>query len=104
MLVLVVSVQVKPGCADDYIAAVQEDGDGTQTNEEGNFQFTAVRDQADPDHFLLFEVYKDEAALEAHRGMPHFQKYREATADLLARESVRYMCTNVFPPDSWWTS
>ncbi len=104
MLVLVVSVQVKPGCADDFIAAVQEDGEGTQTNEEGNFQFSAVRDQADPDHFFLFEVYKDEAALEAHRGMPHFAKYREATADLRTGEPARYMCTNVFPPDDWWTS
>ena len=104
MLVLVVSVQVNPGRADDFIAAVQADGEGTQTNEEGNFQFSAIRDQADPDHFILFEVYKDEAALEAHRGMPHLLKYREATAGLYARESVRYMGTNVFPPDSWWTS
>ena len=62
MLVLVVSVKVKPGRADDYIAAVQADGAGTHANEEGNFQFSAVRDQADPDRFFLFEVYKDEAA------------------------------------------
>ncbi|MYA50388.1 MAG: antibiotic biosynthesis monooxygenase [Chloroflexi bacterium] len=104
MLVLVVSVKVKPGRADDYIAAVQADGEGTHANEEGNFQFSCVRDQNDPDRFFLFEVYKDEAALEAHRGMPHFLKYREATAGIYAEETVRHMCTNVFPPDSWWTS
>ncbi|MXY59323.1 MAG: antibiotic biosynthesis monooxygenase [Chloroflexi bacterium] len=104
MLVLVVSVKVKPGRADDYIAAVQADGEGTHANEEGNFQFSCVRDQNDPDRFFLFEVYKDEAALEAHRGMPHFLKYRVASAGIYAVETVRHMCTNVFPPDSWWTS
>lgn len=104
MLVLVVSVKVKPGRADDYIAAVRADGEGTHANEEGNFQFSCVRDQADPDRFFLFEVYRDEAALEAHRGMPHFLKYREATADIYAEETVRHVCANVFPPDDWWTS
>ena len=54
MLVLVVSVKVKPGRADDYIAAVQADGAGTHANEEGNFQFSCVRDEADPDRFFLF--------------------------------------------------
>ncbi len=102
MLVLMVSLKVKPGRADDFIAAVQADGEGTTTNEEGNFQFSAIRDQADPDRFFLFEVYENEAALEAHRGMPHFLKYREATADIYAEEPVRHMCANVFPDDSWW--
>lgn len=102
MLVLMVSLKVKPGRAEDFIAAVNDDGRGTTANEEGNFQFSAIQDQSDSDRFFLFEVYKDEAALEAHRQMPHFLKYREATADIYAEEPVRHMCTNVFPSDSWW--
>lgn len=104
MLVLMVSLKVKPGRADDFLAAVQADGAGTTKNEEGNFQFSAIRDNSDPDRFFLFEVYADEAALEAHRRMPHFLKYREATVDIYAEEPVRHMCTNVFPADAWWTS
>lgn len=102
MLVLVVSLKVKPGRADDFIAAAQADGEGTTANEEGNFQFSVVRDQADPDRFFLFEVYQDEAALEAHRATPHFLRYREATADIYAEEPLRHVCANVFPADSWW--
>ena len=51
MLVLVVSLKVKPGRADDFIVAAQADGEGTTENEDGNFQFSVARDQADPDRF-----------------------------------------------------
>ena len=104
MLVLMVNVKVKPERRDEYIAAVREDGAGTTTNEEGNFQFSVVQDSEDPDRFFLFEVYRDEAALEAHRQMPHFLKYREATAGLYAEDTVRRTGTNVFPDDAGWTS
>ena len=104
MLVLMVNIKVKPARRADFIAAVREDGEGTTANEEGNLQFSAVQHSEDPDRFFLFEVYRDEAALEAHRQMPHFLKYREATADLLAEETVRRMGTNVFPDDSGWAS
>ena len=103
MLVLVVSLKVKPGRADDFIAAAQADGEGTTENEDGNFQFSVVRDQDDPDRFFLFEVYRDEAALEAHRATPHFLRYRELTADIYAEGPVRHVCSNVFPDDAWWT-
>ena len=104
MLVLMVNIKVKPGRRSDFIAAVREDGAGTTTNEEGNLQFSAVQESDDPDRFFLFEVYRDQAALEAHRQTAHFLKYRAATADLLAEETVRRMGTNVFPDDSAWAS
>ncbi|MBD86108.1 MAG: hypothetical protein CL777_03145 [Chloroflexi bacterium] len=103
MHVLMVNLKVKPGRADDFIAAVKQDGIGTTSNEEGNYQFSAIRDQSDPDRFFLFEVYKDEEALEQHRQMPHFLQYREATSDIYLEEPIRYFCANVFPDDSWWT-
>ena len=31
-------------------------------------------------HFVLYEIYRDEAALEAHRAAPHFAQWREAVA------------------------
>ena len=104
MLVLMVNVRVKPDRRDDFIAAVREDGEGTTTKEEGNFQFSVVQDNEDPDRFFLFEVYRDEAALEAHRNTPHFLKYREATAGVHAEDTVRRTGTNVFPDDSAWAS
>jgi autoinducer 2-degrading protein len=104
MLVLVVSVKVKPGKRDEFMAVVREDAESTMEKEEGNFQFNVVQDNDDLDHFFLYEVYGDEAALEAHRGMPHFLTYRDATADIYVEPPQRVMGTNVFPGDDYWTS
>ncbi len=104
LLVLMVNVKVKPERRADFIAAVREDGEGTTTKEAGNLQFAAVQHAEDPDRFFLFEVYRDEAALEAHRQMPHFLKYREATTGVHAEDTVRRIGTNIFPDDSAWVS
>lgn len=99
-----VNVKVKPGRRDEFLAAIKEDASSTTEKEEGNFQFTVIQDNDDPDAFFFLEVYRDEAALEAHRGMPHFLTYREATKDIYAVETVRHMGTQVFPDDSYWTA
>lgn len=102
MLILMVNVKVKPGRRDEFLRVIRDDGEGTTQNEEGNFQFSCVQDNEDPDKFFLFEVYRDEAALEAHRNMPHFRKYRDATATIYESDPIRKMGTNVYPDDSYW--
>ena len=104
MLVLMVNVQVKPGRRDEFIEVIKEDQLSTSTKEDGNFQFNVIQDNEDPDRFFLYEVYRDEAALEAHRAAPHFLKYREATADIYVEDPVRRMGTNLFPADTAWLS
>ena len=104
MLVLMVNVQVKPGRRDEFIEVIKEDQLSTSTKEDGNFQFNVIQDNEDPDRFFLYEVYRDVAALEAHRAAPHFLKYREATADIYVEDPVRRMGTNLFPADTAWLS
>ena len=41
-----------------------------------------LQDEKDPNVYYFFEVYKDQAALEAHRTMPHYATWR-AAADTL---------------------
>ena len=36
------------------------------------------RHRTDPRRFFIYEQYRDEAALEAHRQSPHFQQYAVA--------------------------
>ncbi len=33
------------------------------------------RHKDDPRHFFIYEQYRDDAALQAHRDSPHFQEY-----------------------------
>ncbi|MEX2599977.1 MAG: putative quinol monooxygenase [Dehalococcoidia bacterium] len=100
MLVLMVNAKVKPGKRDEFARAVKEDAESSMRDEPGNFGFYVVQHNDDPDRFFLFEVYKDEAALEAHRQSPHFLKYREETVGIYDGEPVRVFGTNVWPPDS----
>ena len=102
MLVLMVNLHVKPERRDEFLAAVREDAESTTALEEGNLQFNVVQDSEEPDRFFLFEVYRDQAALEAHRQMPHFLKYREATAGVYVEDAVRSVGSNVFPDDASW--
>jgi autoinducer 2-degrading protein len=43
-------------------------------HEPGNLLYVAHQDAADPAHFLVYEQYADQAALEAHRDSAHYQE------------------------------
>lgn len=45
--------------------------------EPGCLVYRAHRSAKDPDLFLFYEMYKDDAAFEAHRQAPHLAAYRE---------------------------
>ncbi len=44
-------------------------------NEPGCLMYIVHRHRTDPRRFFIYEQYRDDTALEAHRGSPHFQKY-----------------------------
>jgi quinol monooxygenase YgiN len=56
-----------------------------------------VQDQADPNHFFFYEVYRNEAALEAHRKTPHYPRWRQAAEVCLAEPSQVTRAVSVFP-------
>jgi quinol monooxygenase YgiN len=47
--------------------------------EPGCLVYRASRSLEDPDVFVLYEEYVDQAALEAHRETPHFRRLIEGT-------------------------
>ena len=46
----------------------------------------------DPDRFVLYEVYRDEAGAKAHKETPHYARWAEAVVPWMAepRRSVKY--------------
>ena len=102
MYVLVVKIQVKPDQVEAFKVAATEDSKGSTTNEPGCLGFDVLQDLSDPTTFMFVEVYKDEAAFQAHTKMPHFDAWREATKDMFASPPEAVRCTNVWPPDSEW--
>ena len=43
--------------------------------EPGCLMYIVHQRKDDPRHFLVYEQYKDEAAVDSHRESPHFLKY-----------------------------
>jgi quinol monooxygenase YgiN len=52
--------------------------------EPGNQRYELYVGNGTPAMFVLLEMYKDQAAVEAHRGTEHYKAYRSRIGGLLA--------------------
>jgi quinol monooxygenase YgiN len=43
--------------------------------EPGCIEFTVYRSLSEPRHYMLYELYRDEAAFQAHRETEHFKQH-----------------------------
>ena len=61
--------------------------------EKGCLRFDVVRQQGTETEFILYEVYKDEAALDTHKTYDHFKNYFDfimSQGDKVRRKAVLY--------------
>jgi quinol monooxygenase YgiN len=96
MFVVVVKIQVLPPSIDAFVAATLENGRGART-EPGSVRFDVLRMIDDPARFTLYEVYRDEAAFKAHQQTPHYLKWKETVAPMMAVPRVGEKHTNLMP-------
>jgi (4S)-4-hydroxy-5-phosphonooxypentane-2,3-dione isomerase len=102
MLAMWVKVRVKPAERERFLKAIEVDAIGSERDEPGCLCFNVLQDRADPNIYYFMEVYRDEAALEAHRAAPHYAVWR-AAADTLDGPTEATRCATVFPADtSYW--
>jgi autoinducer 2-degrading protein len=102
MDILLVEVSVKPERLADFLDLIKYDAEHSENDEPGCLRFDVLQDTEDQHKFYYYEVYKDEAARMAHRETPHFKKYTEESADMMAGPVVRHIVRNVVPADSAW--
>ncbi len=106
MYVLLVSLRVKPERREEFLRAAEEDGRGSREDEPGCLRFDVLQDQADPNHYYYYEVYRDEAAFKEHSKephSPHYRVWREAVAaGVLEGPAEITRCWTVFPTDEAW--
>ena len=103
MSALVVKVQIKAEFHKQFMEEMLGDAIGSEKYEPECLMFNIVHDVADPNILYLFEVYKDADAIEAHKKMPHFVKWLEATKDWLAAPLEIMPCNTIYPPANSWT-
>jgi len=103
MVIVQVFVHVKP----DSVQAFEEatlDNARNSVREPGVARFDVIRRQDDPTRFVLYEVYRTEDDIVRHKETPHYVRWRDAVADMMAepRSAIKY--TNVFPGEEGWDS
>ena len=102
MVILHVTIQVKPEHVAAFLEVVRYDAEHSEKDEPGCLRFDVIQDRDDSNRFYFYEVYRDEAALEAHRQTPHFKLYFEKAQPWLAAPLERRFGKNVIPADADW--
>jgi autoinducer 2-degrading protein len=93
---VIVRLEVKPERVEDFLALVTFNASASR-KEPGNLRFDVVRSAAPPSLFYLYEVYQDDAAVQAHRATAHFARWRAEIEDLLSTPRLSEVFTSVFP-------
>jgi quinol monooxygenase YgiN len=86
-LKIVAILVAKPGKFDELAALLNTMVQKTRA-EPGVLRFDLWRDEADPNRFVLDELYTDRTAIDAHRASAHFQMYLGKINDLAERTSI----------------
>ena len=81
--VLVVNIRIKPENVERWMKMALDNAREAR-KEPGCKQFDVLVDPQDKTKVLLFEIYNDEKAFEAHQATPHFKKYLAEAVPLLA--------------------
>jgi len=89
MVVITVVFKVKPEAIEEFRAAVLRHAKNSLEKEEGCLRFDVSIDDSRPDSVFLYEVYKDQAAFDHHRGTDHIKNFGEISAPLLASKEIQ---------------
>jgi autoinducer 2-degrading protein len=103
MLIVHVHVHVKSEFVDAFREATLENARNS-VQEPGIARFDVIQQLEDPTRFVLVEVYRTPEDPARHKETAHYQRWRDAVAEMMAepRSSVKY--ANVFPDDEGWAS
>jgi (4S)-4-hydroxy-5-phosphonooxypentane-2,3-dione isomerase len=96
MLIVHVHVHVKPAWVEAFRAASLENA-AHSVLEPGIARFEVIRQIDDPQRFVLIEIYRNSEAAAAHKETPHYAKWRDTVADMMAepRYSIKYAPASV---------
>ena len=99
MLIVHVHAHVKADCVEAFKEASVENARQSM-KEPGIARFDVIQQADDPDRFVLYEVYRDEAGAKAHKQTAHYARWRQTVEPWMAepRRGVQYF--GLFPPNA----
>ncbi len=101
LLVVHVDIAVIPEQLEAFLAATEENAAASR-DEPGVLRFDVLSDRSDPQHVVLVEIYRDEAAATAHKDTAHYLRWRDTVAPMMARPRQASRYVNTSPDDEDW--
>ncbi len=95
MIATIVMVDVLPEYVDAFIEITKYNAENSR-KEAANIRFDFLRDNKDPNKFMLYEVFEDEAAVLRHKETEHYNKWRETVEPMMASRRVGIPTTPLF--------
>ena len=101
MFIVHVFVHVQSGSVEAFKEATIENARNS-LQEPGVARFDVVQQLDDPTRFVLVEAYRTPGDPAEHKKTAHYQKWRDAVADMMAepRKSLKY--AHVYPDETRW--
>jgi autoinducer 2-degrading protein len=98
MIHIVVRIEPKPEKVEAFLELALFDAQNSR-KEPGCLRFDVLRHNEGPPRFAFYEVYKDEAAVQAHRQTPHYARWiREIEAlQAVPRTADKYTTIDPVP-------
>ncbi|MEK0085144.1 putative quinol monooxygenase [Benzoatithermus flavus] len=87
--VILVEFTLAPATRDAFRALVLENAAASMQREPGCRRFDVLVPEGDPgDRVILYEIYDDAAAFEAHLASEHYRRFAEAAGPLVLTKAV----------------
>jgi autoinducer 2-degrading protein len=88
LFVIVVDFHLKPGTRSQFRSLIDANADASVKNEPGCLQFDVLEPEGEGDRVMLYEIYSDKAAFDAHLQTAHFHAFAGASEALCLQKSV----------------
>ena len=95
MISIVAEFKVALSGAGNFRALAEQHAHRCLEREPGCWQFDITQDHADPEQWLFYERYRDEAALDAHRKTDYLAKFLESTRSHITDRKMRRLDVRV---------
>ena len=79
----IAEIEVLPEYLDAYLEAARDVGAESVAKEPGVLCIFPMRMKDSPNTIRILEIYRDEAAYQAHLASPHFRRYKEGTPHMI---------------------
>ena len=83
-----VDLMIDPSHREAFDALLHDHAEGTLAEEEGCLLIDFFVDPRDPNHYAVFEVYADPAAVDAHVSSARFRRFDSANQPMIANKRV----------------